>query len=56
MSHLYPGMDFMRILVVEDDVQLADVITEALCSHQYIVDTVQDGEMASDWLEALPYD
>ena len=56
MSHLYPGMDFMRILVVEDDVQLADVITEALCSHQYIVDTVQDGEMASDWAAALTYD
>ncbi len=46
----------MRILVVEDDVQLADVITDALCAHQYTVDTVQDGEMASDWLNTLTYD
>jgi DNA-binding response OmpR family regulator len=46
----------MRILVVEDDVQLADVITDALSAHQYTVDTVQDGERASDWLSTLTYD
>lgn len=46
----------MRILVVEDDVQLADMLTEALTTRQYIVDMAQDGEAAWDWIEALEYD
>lgn len=46
----------MRVLVVEDDVQLADVLTDALSAHHYIVDAVQDGESASDWLASLSYD
>jgi DNA-binding response OmpR family regulator len=45
----------MRILVVEDDVQLADVLTDALSAH-YTVDTAQDGEIASDWVSTLTYD
>ncbi|KAM3098480.1 response regulator transcription factor [Phormidesmis sp. 146-35] len=46
----------MRILVVEDDIQLADVLNEALTDRQYTVDVVQDGEMAWTWVSALQYD
>jgi DNA-binding response OmpR family regulator len=46
----------MRILVVEDDVQLAEVLTEALTDLQYAVDAVRDGETAWTWFETIAYD
>jgi DNA-binding response OmpR family regulator len=46
----------MRILVVEDDVRLAEMIAEALTDYQYVVDVAQDGETAWDWLKGLEYD
>jgi DNA-binding response OmpR family regulator len=46
----------MRILVVEDDVQLAEVLNEALTDRQYAVDVVQDGEAAWNWVNSLQYD
>ena len=35
----------MRILLVEDDVRLAEVLVEALSDYGYIVDAVSDGEL-----------
>lgn len=46
----------MRILIVEDDIQVADMLTEALSSRQYVVDVVQDGESAWSYVETLNYD
>jgi DNA-binding response OmpR family regulator len=46
----------MRILVVEDDVQLSDMLAEALSNRQYVVDIAQDGEAAWDWIQTLEYD
>lgn len=46
----------MRILVVEDDVQLADVLTDALSDQQYAVDLAKDGESAMEWINTLTYD
>lgn len=46
----------MRILVVEDDIQLAEVLTEALTDRQYAVDVVKDGQAAWNWVESLNYD
>ncbi|WP_017718481.1 response regulator transcription factor [Kamptonema formosum] len=46
----------MRILVVEDDVQLADMLAEALTDRQYAVDVAKDGQAAWDWVETLEYD
>lgn len=46
----------MRILVVEDDVQIADMLAEALTNRQYAVDVAQDGEMAWNWIETMEYD
>ncbi|HEY9736002.1 MAG TPA: response regulator transcription factor [Trichocoleus sp.] len=46
----------MRVLVVEDDIQIADMLTEALTNRQYTVDVAQDGEMAWRWIEMVDYD
>lgn len=46
----------MRILIVEDDVQLAEILTEALTDRQYVVDVAKDGEAAWNWVETLEYD
>ncbi|MFN7907668.1 MAG: DNA-binding response regulator, partial [Microcystis sp.] len=41
----------MRILVVEDDMQLAEILREALSERQYVVDVARDGEEGWNWLE-----
>jgi DNA-binding response OmpR family regulator len=46
----------MRILVVEDDVQLAEMLVEALTDLQYVVDVAEDGEQAWDFVNGLEYD
>lgn len=46
----------MRILVVEDDVQIADLLTEALMNRQYVVDVARDGEAAWNNIQTLEYD
>lgn len=46
----------MRILVVEDDIQLAEVLTEALTRRQYMVDVAKDGQTAWNWVESMKYD
>lgn len=46
----------MRILIVEDDVQLAEMLTEALTERQYVVDVAKDGETAWDYVQVLEYD
>ncbi|MDB9485328.1 response regulator transcription factor [Dolichospermum circinale CS-537/01] len=45
----------MRILIVEDDTQLAEVLTEALTNRHYIVDVARDGEEAWDLAESMKY-
>lgn len=46
----------MRILIVEDDVQLSEVLTEALTRRQYIADVARDGATAWNLIEAIAYD
>jgi len=46
----------MRVLIVEDDIQIADMLTEALTNRQYTVDVAQDGEIAWQWIKTLDYD
>ncbi|MFB2738804.1 response regulator transcription factor [Umezakia ovalisporum] len=46
----------MRILVVEDDIQLAEILTEALSGRQYVVDVAKDGEAAWNSAESIKYD
>lgn len=45
----------MRILIVEDDIQIADMLTEALTRRQHVVDIAQDGEAAWDCIKVFDY-
>jgi heavy metal response regulator len=46
----------MRILVVEDEPQIADFIDRGLCAEGYAVDVVADGVEAVEWVRAAAYD
>lgn len=46
----------MRILLVEDDMSLAEALAEALIDQRYVVDVVNDGEAAWQQVNALAYD
>jgi DNA-binding response OmpR family regulator len=46
----------MRILLVEDDIRLADTLAEALTDQRYIVDVVTDGEAGWNQVRMLDYD
>jgi DNA-binding response OmpR family regulator len=46
----------MRILIVEDDVQLSEILSEALTRRQYVVDAARDGGFAWELLQAFDYD
>lgn len=46
----------MRILLVEDDRQLTESLTEALEVQRYIVDSVSDGEAGWEKAQTLTYD
>lgn len=46
----------MRILVIEDEGQLANIIKRGLVEEGYAVDTVYDGEEGEYAAESLPYD
>ncbi|EDX84565.1 response regulator receiver domain protein [Synechococcus sp. PCC 7335] len=46
----------MRLLLIEDDIQLAESLSEALTAEQYIVDVVKDGEAGWSQMQTLDYD
>ncbi|NET32758.1 MAG: response regulator transcription factor [Cyanothece sp. SIO1E1] len=46
----------MRILLVEDDVRLAETLAEALTDQRYVVDVVHDGEAGWQQVKTLNYD
>jgi DNA-binding response OmpR family regulator len=46
----------MRILLVEDDLRLAETIAEALIDQRYVVDIVTDGEAGWQQVKILEYD
>ncbi len=46
----------MRILLVEDDVRLAETLAEALSDQRYIVDIAADGETGWHQAKVLEYD
>ncbi|MBS3025731.1 MAG: response regulator transcription factor [Dolichospermum sp. DET50] len=46
----------MRILLVEDDIRLAETLAEALSDQLYVVDIAADGEVAWDCTKAINYD
>ena len=46
----------MRILLVEDDLRLAETLAEALTDQRYVVDIVTDGEAGWQQAKLLEYD
>jgi DNA-binding response OmpR family regulator len=46
----------MRLLVVEDDVRLCDVLRRGLVEQGHIVDVAHDGEEGQNWAQGAPYD
>ena len=46
----------MRLLVVEDDVRLCDVLRRGLSEQGHIVDVAHDGEEGEMWAHGAPYD
>lgn len=46
----------MRILLIEDDIRLAETLAEALTDQLYTVDIAIDGESAWDYTKAFDYD
>jgi DNA-binding response OmpR family regulator len=46
----------MRILIVEDDIQLSEILTEALTRRQYEVEVARDGLAARNLVEQMAYD
>ncbi|MFG6101808.1 DNA-binding response regulator [Leptolyngbyaceae cyanobacterium CCMR0082] len=46
----------MRLLLVEDDSQLAESLTEVLEAQRYVVDAVKDGESGWSQVQLMDYD
>lgn len=46
----------MRILIVEDEVHLAEAVTQILKKHNYSVDAVHDGRSGLDYALSGIYD
>jgi DNA-binding response OmpR family regulator len=46
----------MRLLVVEDDIRLCDVLRRGLAEQGHVVDVAHDGEEGETWAQGAPYD
>lgn len=46
----------MRVLVVEDEIAVAEGLGRSLAAEGYAVDTVHDGNAALEWARTYPYD
>lgn len=46
----------MRILIVEDEIHLAEALTQILKKHNYSVDAVHDGRSGLDYAQSGIYD
>ena len=46
----------MRILLVEDDLGLAETLAEALTDQLYVVDIANEAESVGEYLKAREYD
>ena len=46
----------MRILLVDDDAALMDILAERLIKQRYVVDIAADGKSAEEWVSLFAYD
>jgi diguanylate cyclase (GGDEF)-like protein len=45
----------MRILLIEDDEMLTNVLLDSLTSQHYLVDAIADGELGWEYVQSTPY-
>ena len=46
----------MRLLLVEDDLEIVELLAEALTDENYVVDAATDGQAGWDFVQAFDYD
>lgn len=46
----------MKLLLVEDDWEISELLVEVLTAQQYVVDVAADGQTGWDYVEAFDYD
>ncbi|MGL6341861.1 MAG: response regulator, partial [Waterburya sp.] len=46
----------MRLLLVEDDWEISELLEEVLTEENYVVDIARDGQAGWDFVEAFDYD
>ncbi|MCU0524835.1 MAG: response regulator [Elainella sp. Prado103] len=46
----------MRILLIEDDERIVEVVTAILTEQNYVIDVAEDGEAGWELIESFPYD
>ena len=46
----------MRILVVDDDEILVDLLTQSLTNQNHVIDVAEDGEMGWEYVQSIEYD
>jgi len=46
----------MRILIIDDDKNIVEVLTKLLLQQNYVVDVAEDGEVGWEFVESLQYD
>ncbi len=46
----------MRLLLVEDDLEIGELLAEALADQHYVVDAATDGQAGWDFVKAFDYD
>jgi DNA-binding response OmpR family regulator len=51
-----PELCSMKLLLVEDNRQLAEQLADTLSEHHYVVDVARDGEEGWDLTQLVPYD
>nr|WP_317845568.1 response regulator transcription factor [Pseudanabaena sp. UWO310] len=56
MTVAAPKIRDMRILLVEDDLRLAETLAEALIDERYVVDIATDGETGWQHIRSMDYD
>jgi DNA-binding response OmpR family regulator len=56
MTDCFAIVNTMRILIVEDDEVLTDILLESLKKQHYTVDAVNDGKLGWDYAQSTDYD
>jgi len=51
MPNTSPELQERRVLVIEDNLELAEIFADVLSDSGFVVDIIHDGQDALDWLD-----